>query len=66
VKKLNRHSRGSFDDFLKEGGIFKEVQAKALERVVAEKIEDSMQTAKLSKVAMADKMPISRAFGFQT
>jgi antitoxin HicB len=55
------HSGCSFDDFLKEEGIFEEVQAKALKRVVAEQIEDGMQTAKLTKVAMANKMATSRS-----
>jgi antitoxin HicB len=61
MKKPNPHSGNNFDDFLKEEGIFEEVQAKALKRVVAEQIEDSMQTAKLTKMAMADKMATSRS-----
>jgi antitoxin HicB len=61
MKKPNRHSGSNFDDFLKEEGIFEEVQAKALKRVVAEQIEDSMQAAKLTKMAMADKMATSRS-----
>jgi antitoxin HicB len=61
MKKPNPHSGSSFDDFLKEEGIFEEVQAKALKRVVAEQIEDGMQTAKLTKMAMADKMATSRS-----
>jgi antitoxin HicB len=61
MKKPNPHSGSNFDDFLKEEGIFEEVQAKALKRVVAEQIEDSMQSAKLTKMAMADKMATSRS-----
>lgn len=61
MKKLNPHSGSNFDDFLKEEGFFEEVQAKALKRVVAEQIEDSMQSAKLTKMAMADKMATSRS-----
>ena len=61
MKKRNPHSGSNFDDFLKEEDIFEEVQAKALKRVVAEQIEDSMQTAKLTKMAMADKMATSRS-----
>jgi antitoxin HicB len=61
MKKPNPHSGSNFDDFLEEEGIFEEVQAKALKRVVAEQIEDSMQTAKLTKMAMADKMATSRS-----
>ena len=61
MKKPNPHSGSNFDDFLKEEGIFEEVQAKALKRVVAEQIEDSMQAAKLTKMAMADRMATSRS-----
>jgi antitoxin HicB len=61
MKKPNPHGGSNFDDFLKEEGIFEAVQAKALKRVVAEQIEDSMQTAKLTKMAMADKMATSRS-----
>lgn len=61
MKKLNPHSGSDFDDFLKDEGIFEEVQAKALKRVVAEQIEDSMEAAKLTKMAMADKMATSRS-----
>lgn len=61
MKKPNPHSGSNFDDFLKEEGIFEDVQAKALKRVVAEKIADSMQSAKLTKMAMADKMATSRS-----
>lgn len=61
MKKPNPHSGSNFDDFLKDEGIFEEVQAKALKRVVAEQIEDSMQVAKLTKMAMADKMATSRS-----
>ena len=61
MKKLNPHSGSDFDDFLKEEGIFEEMQAKALKRVVAEQIEDSMEAAKLTKMAMANKMATSRS-----
>ena len=61
MKKPNPHSGSNFDDFLEEEGFFEEVQAKALKRVVAEQIEDSMQSAKLTKMAMADKMATSRS-----
>ena len=61
MKKTNPHSGSNFDDFLKEEGIFEEVQAKALKRGIAEQIEDSMQSAKLTKMAMADKMATSRS-----
>ena len=49
------------DDFLKEEGIFEEVQAKALKRALAEQLEESMQAAKLTKFDMARKMATSRS-----
>ena len=41
--------------------MFGEVQAKALKRVLAEQLEESMQTAKLRKLDMARKMATSRS-----
>ena len=60
-KRINPHSGSSFDDFLKDEAIFDEVHAKALKRALAEQIEDSMATAKLTKVAMAERMATSRS-----
>ena len=61
MAKRNPHTGSNFDDFLKDEGVFEEVQAKALKRVLAEQIEDSMQAAKLTKLAMAEKMATSRS-----
>jgi antitoxin HicB len=55
------HRGSSFDDFLKEDGIFEEVQARALKRVLTEQFDDAMQAGKLSKVAMAQRMATSRS-----
>jgi antitoxin HicB len=52
MKKRNPHTGSSFDDFLKEEGIFEEVQAKALKRALAEQIQESMSAVKISKVKM--------------
>ena len=60
-KHRNPHSGSSFDTFLKDEGIFDEVHAKALKRALAEQIEESMATAKLTKVAMAERMSTSRS-----
>ena len=38
----------TFDDFLKDEGIFEEVQADALEKVVAHQRGDAMKAQKLS------------------
>ena len=61
MAKSNVHTGSRFEDFLKEEGIFEEVQAKALKRVLAEQIEESMQAARLTKLEMARKMATSRS-----
>ena len=60
-KRANAHRGSSFNDFLKDEGMFDEVHAKALKRALAEQIEDSMASAKLTKVAMAERMATSRS-----
>ena len=59
--KVNPHTGSSFDDFLKEDGIYEEVQARALKRALAEQLDDAMQSSKLSKVNMARRMATSRS-----
>eukprot|EP01034_Spumella_vulgaris_P025429 gene25429-31890_t len=59
--KVNPHTGSSFDDFLKEDGIYEEVQARALKRALAEQLNDAMQNGKLSKVNMAQRMATSRS-----
>ena len=49
--KVNPHTGSSFDDFLKEDGIYEQVQARALKRALAEQLDDAMQSSKLSKVS---------------
>lgn len=61
MAKNNPHTGTRFDDFLKEEGIFEEVQAKALKRVLAEQLEDGMRVAKMTKLEMARKMATSRS-----
>ena len=61
LTKSNSHTGSSFDDFLKEDGIFEEVQARALKRALAEQLDDAMQSGKLSKVNMAQRMATSRS-----
>lgn len=46
--KPNPHAGSSFDDFLKEDGIYEEVQARALKRTLAEQLDDAMQSGKRS------------------
>ena len=59
--RVNPHAGSSFDDFLKEDGIYEEVQARALKRALAEQLDDAMQSSKLSKVSMAQRMATSRS-----
>ena len=59
--KVNAHRGSNFDDFLKEDGIFEEVQARALKRALAEQLDEAMQSGNISKVHMAQRMATSRS-----
>ena len=61
MARTNPHTGSRFDDFLKEEGIFDEVQARALKRALTEQLEESMQVANLTKLEMAKKMATSRS-----
>ena len=61
ANKVYPHTGSNFDDFLKEDGIHEEVQARALKRALAEQLDDAMQSGKLSKVKMAQRMATSRS-----
>ena len=50
----------NFDDFLSEQDCLEEVEAAALKRVLAWKIQQSMEENGLSKTALAKKMHTSR------
>jgi predicted alpha/beta-fold hydrolase len=60
MKKNNTHTGSRFDDFLKEQGLYEEVVAKALKRVIAEQLKESMEEQHITKVAMAARMATSR------
>ena len=60
TKQPNRHIGSAFDDFLEEEGILQEVEAIAIKRVLARKVEEAMKEQGLSKSAMARKMKTSR------
>ncbi|MFN3672560.1 MAG: Fis family transcriptional regulator [Bosea sp. (in: a-proteobacteria)] len=51
----------SFDDFLKEDGIYAEVTETAVKRVIAWQLAAIMQEQKISKVEMARRLATSRA-----
>ena len=56
-----KHVGSDFDDFLKEDGIYEQVQAVAIKRVIAYQIAEEMKKKKLSKTQMASRMKTSRA-----
>jgi DNA-binding Xre family transcriptional regulator len=59
MKKSNVGS--SFDSWLREEGIYEEVTARALKRVLARQLEAAMKEKQLSKAEMARRMRTSRA-----
>jgi antitoxin HicB len=56
----NPHIGDSFDDFLKEEGIYEDVQTTAIKRVLASQLSRAMKAHKLTKVEMARRMRTSR------
>ncbi len=59
MKKRNVGS--SLDSWLREEGIYEEVTASALKRVLARQVEAAMKEKQLSKAEMARRMRTSRA-----
>ena len=51
----------SFDEFLKEEGIYEEVTARAIKRVIARQLDALMQDQDLTKSSLAKRMKTSRA-----
>lgn len=56
----NEHIGSSFEDFLREEGLYEEVEAAAIKKVVACMIEKSMQESRVTKSEMALRMGTSR------
>ncbi|MGH6871085.1 MAG: Fis family transcriptional regulator [Rhizomicrobium sp.] len=61
AKKKNPHLGSSFDDFLKEEGLYEEVTAAAMKRVLAWQIAQLMKKQHVTKSVMAKRMRTSRA-----
>jgi antitoxin HicB len=63
MKKMKKKGRigSSFDDFLREEGIYKEVTARAIKRVIARQLGVLMQEQGLTKSELAKRMETSRA-----
>jgi antitoxin HicB len=59
MKKKNIGS--SFDNWLREEGIYEEVSATAIKRVISRQLEAAMAEKGLSKTEMARRMHTSRA-----
>jgi len=57
---MNPHIGSDFDDFLLEEGIFEEVEAAALKKVVACMVVQAMEEKHISKTEMARRMKTSR------
>jgi antitoxin HicB len=55
----NPHVGSSFDDFLKEEGIFEETRNAAIRHVLASQIAEIMKTKKLTKSQMASWVRVS-------
>jgi antitoxin HicB len=55
------HIGSSFSEFLKEEGLYEEVTAHAVKRVLAWQIEQAMKDQGITKVEMARRMKTSRA-----
>jgi antitoxin HicB len=55
-----KHMGSSIDDFLKEEGVFEEVQAQAIKEVVAWQLAEAMKKKKISKNKMAMLLKTSR------
>ena len=56
----NPHIGSDFDDFLRAEGIFEEVEAGAIKKVVACMIEQAMAESHVTKTEMARRMATSR------
>jgi antitoxin HicB len=57
----NQHIGSPFEDFLKEEGIYEEVQAHAVKEVLAWQIKQAIKIQGLTKAEMARRMQTSRA-----
>jgi len=62
MKKTKKGRIGpSFDYYLKEEGIYEEVTARAIKRVIARQLDALMQEQGLTKSELAKRMDTSRA-----
>lgn len=59
--KLQPNMKSDFDEFLKDEGIYEEVNDVAIKRVIAYQLEQEMKIQKISKTKLAQMMHTSRA-----
>ncbi|PIF03766.1 MAG: Fis family transcriptional regulator [Arcobacter sp.] len=57
----NKYLGSDFNDFLKEDGIYEEVNDIAIKRVIAYQLQKEMEAQNLTKTKMAKMMKTSRA-----
>ncbi|TMJ81205.1 MAG: Fis family transcriptional regulator, partial [Alphaproteobacteria bacterium] len=60
-KKRTGGIGSSFDDFLKEDGIYEDATARAIKRVLARQLAELMRREEISKTELATRMKTSRA-----
>lgn len=58
---MNKHRGSTLDDFLREEGVYEEVHAATLKRMVADLLRQGMEREGLSKPEMARRMGTSRS-----
>jgi antitoxin HicB len=56
----HKHIGSSFDDFLKEEGIYEETTGHSIKRVIAWQLVEAMKAKKISKAEMACRLKTSR------
>jgi antitoxin HicB len=61
IEIKEKHMGSSFDDFLKEDGIYDEVVVAATKKVLAFKIQQQMKEMNISKASLARQMKTSRS-----
>ena len=60
-KRRNHHIGSSLDDVLQEEGIYEEVTAMALKKVLARKFVQAMKAQRVTKTTLAKRMGTTRA-----
>lgn len=61
MKKKSRHMGSSLDDFLSEDGVLQDVEGRAIKRVIAWQLGESMKHANLTKAELAKQLSTSRS-----